>query len=837
MILAQSGQTYPINRNGVDATVDKSVDDIMTYVSGLGYNSFLLVNATYNFATQYYIILPFDATLVNGDSIYLLDNPTGVSIDPTTGAKVDRVRNYKYNVNNDGNIQQAGSISWSTGTYYGDTYRTYPYRTYEPVFYTTLEYSHIYVNNEDVTPVLYAWRSATAIAGKDGVLALPMLYDEYPGDPVTDLTSADFARIPEEALLSRLYPEKIFGEEKTIAYSGEDNYVTVTWSTTTYFTMRYYSGETMIGSVSYSLAHAGDDVYMHMAVEFAGGEQGTDYFARPCLIIRDQDTGLISAFTESVDASLYETYYAWLQGSLLEDWTDAIWGDWNKEAGGDDYTIPSDDPIPEPTLPTISSLELGFTRMYKVTKDQINDFWDWLANEDEQLINYLFKADPLSGVIGVNIVPFAVEAADTATEIKYLGLSSGVNGNRITKQFQEIDCGTFAVPKYMHGTYLDHSPFTKIKCIIPYIGTIDLDTDDVSGKTLHLKLRFDVLTGICTAHLYVNNSLHYEASGNININVAITQKDYSSLANAVKGVTSRLGQNITQGMAVGAMTGGMAGAGVGIAGSMVASGLDIAMSKPTYRYVQGGAGASAAFMGIDRPFLLFEIPKLARPKNDERYIGMPSYITDTIGSFKGFSKYKNPHIDNVQCTAKEKLDIEAQLANGIINQTGTDSESATPDATPVTAGNTVITFLKNKSDNNVMGKTFSTTQLKIEGKLLFNNSITTPVFLIKGNIVDYNYAYIAEFNRFYYISDVIVQTNGMCEVHFNADPLQSFKDSIKDCKGICERSQKRNNMYINDGALITQQDSNVFTKQFSKDNVHFSFTKSNACFTLILADI
>ena len=759
----------------------------------------------------------------------VMDVPNNVSLASQGGGNGQNIKSLDFLIAIDYTNQIAKiyyAICWNS---YPDEYQI------SAINMNTEKQQRFYELIQGAIPVLYTWSSVPAISGKNGILSLPTLYENYPGDPVTDLTPADFARIPEEALLSRLYPEKIFNEEKIFAYSGENNYVSITWSSNTYFTMKYYINGQLLDTIGYTLQNAADDVYMHMTAIFAGGEQGTDYLARPCLIIRDANSGLLSAFTESVDASLYPDYYTWLEGSV-GDWGDAILGQWNKEAGGDDYTIPSDDPIPEPTLPTISSLELGMTKMYKVTKEQINDFWSWLANEDEQLINYLFKADPLSGIVGLNIVPFAVEAGGSS-EIKYLGLSSGVNGNRITKQFQEIDCGTFPVPKYMHGTYLDHSPFTRIKCVIPYIGTIDLDTDDVSGKTIQLKLRYDVLTGICVAHIYVNGSIHYEAAGNININVAMTQKDYSSLANSVKGVTSRLGSAITQGMATGAMTGSMAGAGVGIGGSMVAAGLEMAMSKPSYRYVQGGAGASAAFMGIDRPFLLFQIPKLARPQSDEKFIGMPSYIMDKIGSFTGFSKYKNPHIDNVQCTAKEKLDIEAQLANGIINQIGTDAESATPDATPAAPGNTPITFLKNKSDNNVMGKTFSDTQLKTEGKLLFGNSITTPIFLVEGDLIGYNYAYVHMFNRFYYISDVIVQANGMCEVHFNADPLQSFKDSIKECKGICERSQNRNNMYINDGALITQQDSEIFTKQFSKSNVHFSFTKNSACFTLILADL
>ena len=683
-------------------------------------------------------------------------------------------------------------------------------------------------------PVLYNWSSVPAISGKMGILSCPALYEDSDGNPVTDGTRQDFAKLPDSSLLSQLC-QKIYNDEQIIAYSGEDNKLSCTWTSATAFTLKWYIQDVQIASISYTLANASDDVWIHMLFDKSGAEDPEQHaWARPSIVIRNSVTGYYSWNTESVDSGLFDTFYEWIYGSQ-KDWGDAILGDFNEEAGGDDYSIPSDDPIPEPAMPTISSLNLNMTKMYKCTKDIINSFWTWLCDDNVQIGNKLFTADPLQGVIGINIVPFDI-SADGNPEICYLGLHTNVYAPRVTDQFQEIDCGTFKVPKYMYGTYLDYSPFTKIKCVIPYIGIIDLDTDDVSGKTLQLKLRYDVLTGICIAHLYVNNALHYEAAGNININVPMTQKDYTQIANTIKGVISRLGGSTSQAIGMGAISGNAAAAGVGIGSSLVASGLELAMAKPSYRYIQGGAGASAAFMGIDRPFLLFQIPTLARPEADEKFIGMPSYIKDKIGSFKGFAKFKNPHIDNVACTASEKAKIEQFLQAGIINQVGTDKESTTPSNTPTTTGNTVITFIKNQSDNNVMGKTFNTTQHAIEGKLLYDHSITQPVFLISGNVIDYNYAYIGDFNRFYYITDVITKAHGMCEVHFDCDVLQSFKASIKECDGICERSQNRNNMYINDNALITQQNAYVFTKQFSKTGVRFNFAKGNACYTLVLAD-
>ena len=134
-------------------------------------------------------------------------------------------------------------------------------------------------------------------------------------------------------------------------------------------------------------------------------------------------------------------------------------------------------------------------------------------------------------------------------------------------------------------------------------------------------------------------------------------------------------------------------------------------------------------MGFDRPFLLIEQPALARPAKDEHYTGMPSYITDTIGSFlkdgntaPQFARFSDVHLENIDCTEQERNEILEMLHNGVMLDTGSDA----PDVTPVTAGNKVIVLLHNKSERNVIGKTFTSglnSRLKIEGDTFFNQSI------------------------------------------------------------------------------------------------------------------
>lgn len=694
----------------------------------------------------------------------------------------------------------------------------------------------------------YIWESVPVISGKMGSLRLPQLESVPNLNPVYDAEIDDFWVVPPYgAELRTLYPDIVYGTEQVIVWSGDDANASITWTDATHFTLKMYTQnlEVPFYTVSYTLSNASDEIFVAFLLSVEEGVEDPVWYGRPSFIFKNTVSGKYEYNLESTSDVYYEQIGLWLKRTYTHP-SDDIWGTANDEEGGDGYAIPTDESIPAPALPTISSLNLNMTRMYKCTKDIVNDFWTWLCDDDTQIDNNLFKNDPLQAVVGLNICPVNIEAEGNP-EIKFLGLSTNVFAPRVVNQFQEIDCGTCTLEAYMHNTYLDFAPFTKVKCVIPYVGAIELDPSDVmpsidpvsgklKSKKLHLKMRYDVLTGVCIAHIYVGNTLRYQAGGQINIPVPFTQKDYTEIGNAVRRSISNVAQSIAQASAMGAMTGGFAGAGVGIAGSMIASGLDIMMSKPHYTYVHAGAGASSEYLGFDRPFLLVEIPKLARPKNDNMFFGMPSYITGEIKKFIGFGKFQTPHIDNVPCTEREKDEIVSLLTSGIINQVGTTKESTTPSTTPVTTGNTVITFLKNKSERNVMGKTFATSSLAIEGKLIYDNSITTPVFLINGDVTEYNYCYIGLFKRFYYINDVVVKENGMCEVHLTSDPLQSFKADIKECKAICERSENKNNFYINDGAMIVKQDSYIFTKQFSKDGARFSFNAGNACYTLVLAD-
>ena len=733
-----------------------------------------------------------------------------------------------------------------------------------PVTNASAEALYPYFVEGEIPPVVYEWSSVPAISGKNGILSLPMLDTlSWDGTPITNAERDIFTTLPDAANLRNLYSNVVYGESYPIVFAGDEHVAIIKWTNATSFTVDYkwnYNDVLSLASITYNLAHAQDEVWFAFVSMITGDPEDPEQqirWARPSFVIRDANTGKYSFGVESFSGDdYYPAFYNWHIAGFSPDFS--VFGDPNGEEGGEGYGDIVEDPIDNPLTPSIGAVATGFTRLYYITganKDKLTQLMDWFNDEDLQFINQIFKGDPMQALIGVNISPLPLTVVGHPN-MYFLGIDTGIASDGvIADQFQEIDCGSIDIDLWMKDTYLDFAPYTSIKAVLPYIGAIDLNTDDLKykvnragkripgGATLSLKYVIDTLTGACVAHLFVNGSLHYEASGNCFVSIPLTQKDYTSEINSIKQAVAGVADTLIKSAGLAAMgVGGPAALAVGAGASAISSGLNVSVQHPNIKYVGGSTGAVSGYMGIDRPYLLVEMPVLARPANDEHYFGMPSYITGTIGSFQNqdnsktqYAKFSDVHLENINCTETERAEILQALKEGVL----LDDGSAAPNVTPETQGNKVIVLLHNKSERNVIGKTFVSgfaNRLKIEGANFFDESISAPVFTIAASeVYTYNYAYVPALHRYYYITDIIALKNNMLELHMQVDPLQSFKDEIKACKAICARSEWRNNYLINDGAMMVKQPQLVSTLQFKKNGEKFSFTRGSAGFVVIVA--
>lgn len=91
-----------------------------------------------------------------------------------------------------------------------------------------------------------------------------------------------------------------------------------------------------------------------------------------------------------------------------------------------------------------------------------------------------------------------------------------------------------------------------------------------------------------------------------------------------------------------------------------------------------------------------------------------------------------------------------------------------------------IKLYKNHSEKNKITKTL-TGEAEYTGTLRDETSVINPTVLIHAtNLSLYNYAYIPEFHRYYFIRDIVSVRNELWRVSMSVDVLMSFKDDIYD---------------------------------------------------------
>lgn len=117
-----------------------------------------------------------------------------------------------------------------------------------------------------------------------------------------------------------------------------------------------------------------------------------------------------------------------------------------------------------------------------------------------------------------------------------------------------------------------------------------------------------------------------------------------------------------------------------------------------------------------------------------------------------------------------------------------------------------IKLYKSHAERERLNKTnFLENEIELTGVLRDATSVISPVIRIEydGNISQYNYAYISQFGRYYYINDIISVRNKLWEVHMTCDVLMSYKKDILNTKAVIEKQQgsKYTSVNYNDGSF------------------------------------
>lgn len=130
-----------------------------------------------------------------------------------------------------------------------------------------------------------------------------------------------------------------------------------------------------------------------------------------------------------------------------------------------------------------------------------------------------------------------------------------------------------------------------------------------------------------------------------------------------------------------------------------------------------------------------------------------------------------------------------------------------------------VTLYKNYSNANVLNKELNEINI-LPGVLREGSSLIDPVILLQASAPGFhanhvNYLWIEEFNRYYYITNIISVNNTLWEIHCHVDVLMSYKEDIKKQVGIIAKQENNFNMYLDDGSFMTYQNPKIQLKTFS----------------------
>ena len=359
----------------------------------------------------------------------------------------------------------------------------------------------------------------------------------------------------------------------------------------------------------------------------------------------------------------------WWDGAelVVEDpYQDTSSDDEDPDSGGGGGTIHDSIDIDFPELPPEMILGSGMIKVYVPTAQNLKDLCTWLYSRPDAVITNLKKiwANPMESIISLHIVPLVAPILGTE-EVKFCGIGTGVTMPLLQNQYMTIDCGTLVldsgtvVPEE-YKNFVDYGAFTRIRLYLPFIGIVDLNTDDVVGAQLHVKYNVDLFTGAVVAFVKSTktnagrkiryDSVLYAFNGNFLLSAPITANNWGALYQSLVGSVTHIAQATVDPI----------GGAAGLAGDF--------MSPKVHAQRSGNIVGGQGFIGEWKPYIIIERPPLNVPDNNGAYNGYMCNKYLKLGTCKGFTQVTDGtmRIKNTLATDQELQMIKEELEAGVV---------------------------------------------------------------------------------------------------------------------------------------------------------------------------
>lgn len=480
---------------------------------------------------------------------------------------------------------------------------------------------------------------------------------------------------------------------------------------------------------------------------------------------------------------------------------------------GDDIDIPDDPPF--------SIADCGLMNVYIPSDVQLNLLaaYLWSNNFVTSLVKDLY-ADPMDVILSLGVLPFNITAGGTTT-IKVGDRDSEVSSNYPRDKYYTLDCGSVNLRTTI-GAYIDYAPYTKGDIFIPFVGMVPLDIDAFMGHSIGLKYKVEICSGTAVAFLTRDGKVWQTFACNLLTPIPLSSANYSQMWQTVVGATASLagagavgaagmgaaataGEAAEGAQAISAQSGNAAKASSGI--------MSAAATKPTIQKTNN-ISVLAGIMANRKPFIQLHRPNLMLPTNQKDLQGYPSYIEAALSSLQGYTRISSINLAVPGATGRELKMIDAILKTGFIIGNGTNISGSG------------IVLGKNTSPTHQINKSV-TSVATLTGTFRDSVDLINPTVRIEhASPTDFDYVYISDFGRYYFVEDITIVRTGIMDVNLTCDVLESHKAGILANTAIIDKQANKYNLYLNDDSIKMRQDPLVTCFEFPNgmfDNNTFEY--------------
>lgn len=333
-----------------------------------------------------------------------------------------------------------------------------------------------------------------------------------------------------------------------------------------------------------------------------------------------------------------------LVGGDLDDSISGVGG------GGGNFDKNSDS-IGLPSLPSDSSLASGILSLYKVTAGNTAQLSSWLYDNNSSFWDFIddiqkLSENPLQLLISFACVPYNLSG--TSQHIKFGGIDSGVNGEKVVNRYSQLNCGSYDLKEYF-GNALDYSPYTKIQLYVPFYGYVALNPDECQNGTIGVTYQVDNVTGSGVAYVTVNGNVMQSYNVNMFSQIPLSQIKHNTLLNSITSIS---------GLAGSIATGNVAGVAENSVGAVSAS-------KQQFER-GGGLSMNVGQLSLFEPYLIIQRPIVSLPSGYASRNGYPCNITYTLSELSGMTVVEDFHAENISCTKSERDEIVSLFKQGVV---------------------------------------------------------------------------------------------------------------------------------------------------------------------------